>query len=151
VSSYLDYLEGAFLVRRLPPLQRSLPKRLTKSPKLHWRDTGLLHALLGVRTQEDLLGQPWVGASWEGFVLEQALSVLNARGIDLILEIPGARWAIEVKLSSSPSPEDLQRLARPANWIGATRRVLVSRTRPVESDRGISTNLRGLLTRLKAL
>lgn len=59
VNSYLDYLEGAFLIRRLPPYLPNLGKRLTKAPKVFWRDTGLLHALLGVTDRDDLLARPW--------------------------------------------------------------------------------------------
>ena len=64
VNSYLDYLEGAFLVRRLPAYRANIRKRLVKRPKVYWRDTGLLHALLNVSDQAALLSQPWVGASW---------------------------------------------------------------------------------------
>jgi len=73
-SSYMDYLEGAFLIRRLPAYHASIRKRLVKSPKVYWRDTGLLHALLNLVRGRDLLDQPWVGASWEGFVIEQILA-----------------------------------------------------------------------------
>jgi len=80
VQSYLDYLEGVFLIRRLPPFfANNFPKRLTKAPKIYWRDTGLLHALLGYGTQADLLAQPWVGASWEGWIIEQIISTRLAR------------------------------------------------------------------------
>ena len=74
VNNYVDYLEGAFLVRRLPPYFANIRKRVIKRPKLYWRDTGLLHALLNVRDRDTLLNQPWVGASWEGFVIEQILA-----------------------------------------------------------------------------
>ena len=73
-SSYMDYLEGAFLIRRLPAYHASIRKRLVKSPKVYWRDTGLLHALLNLVRGRDLLDQPWVWASWEGFVIEQILA-----------------------------------------------------------------------------
>lgn len=144
VNSYLDYLEGAFLIRRLPSYQANIRKRLIKSPKVYWRDSGLLHALLNVTSKHALVAQPWVGASWEGFVVEQALGVLSARGrhfeayyfrtsdqqeLDLVLDFGNELWAIEVKLTSSPTPEDMARLDKAADLINAARRVLVSQVR----------------------
>jgi predicted AAA+ superfamily ATPase len=141
VNSYVDYLEGAFLIRRLPSYHANIKKRLVKSPRVYWRDTGLLHALLNVVNQQSLLEQPWVGRSWEGFVIEQILGLLEARGrrhdafylrtsdgmeIDLVLQIDGEVWAIETKLTSSPSPHDLSRLDAIANLIEADRRFLIS-------------------------
>ncbi len=79
VSSYVDYLVGAFLIRRLPPYQANIRKRLVKSAKVYWRDSGLLHALLNVPDAATLLDQPWVGASWEGFVIEQILALWAPR------------------------------------------------------------------------
>ena len=143
VNTYTDYLTGAFLVRLLPPFESNVRKRVTRSPKLHWRDSGLLHAVLQVPDQRFLLSQPWVGASWESFVAEQTLGLLAALGpahagyhfragdrneIDLVLEIDGEVWAIESKLTTSPSPHDLARLDRSAELIGASRRFLVSQT-----------------------
>jgi hypothetical protein len=165
VNSYVDYLEGAFLVRRLRPFAANLGKRLARREKLYWRDSGLVHALLGARSTDALLAQPWVGASWEGYVIEQVLSTLAALGrrvepwyfrtsdgleIDLLAEVNGERWAIEVKLTSQPDPHDLARLNRAADLVGATRRVLVSRTRrSTFTDRQISTGLRPLLEHLR--
>ncbi|MFI5380148.1 MAG: ATP-binding protein, partial [Tepidisphaerales bacterium] len=77
VNHYLDYLVGAFLIRRLPPYFVNLGKRVVKSPKVYWRDSGLLHAVLNVTAEEDLLDQPWIGASWEGFVIEQVLAAIQ--------------------------------------------------------------------------
>lgn len=161
VNGYLDYLLGAFLVRRLPSFHVNVGKRLVKSPRVYWRDTGLLHALMGVGDEDALLAQPWVGASWEGFVIEQILGELGARGvdaqayyfrtsdqyeIDLLLDAAGERWAIEVKLTSAPGPGDMDRLNRAADLAGASRRVLVTRTaRPVGTGREISTNLDGVV------
>lgn len=166
VSSYLDFLEGAFLVRRLAPYHGNIRKRLTKSPKIYWRDSGLVHALLGAATMDELLSRPWVGASWEGFVVEQVLGTLSAAGIeanpcflrtsdgykiDLVLELAGQRWAIEVKLSTSPGPDDLARLETAASLIDAGRRVLLSQTpRTVGSPATVSTNLPALLKLLRA-
>ena len=165
VNSYLDYLEGAFLIRRLSPYRPNIRKRLVKSPKVYWRDQGLLHALLNVTDEKALLSQPWVGASWEGFVIEQAIGVLNTAGrlfeafffrtsdqheIDLVLELDGELWAIEVKLTASPGPGDMARLDKAADLIGATRRYLVSKTkRTVGGIKRASCNLPWLLEKLK--
>jgi uncharacterized protein len=165
VDSYLDYLVGAFLIRRLPSYQVNIRKRLVKSPKIYWRDSGLLHALLNVADDRALLVQPWVGASWESFVIEQVLGELSARGrnvapyyfrtsdgheLDLVLDFGVERWAIEVKLTASPRPSDLNRLDKVADMIGVTRRFLVSQTaRSAGDDHRASCNLPGLLKRLR--
>ena len=132
-----------------------------------WRDTGLLHALLGAPDEESLLAQPWVGASWEGHVIEHAIGALEARGtpfeafhfrtsdqheIDLVLELAGGRWAIGVRLTSAPTTDDLRALDRRADLIGASRRLLVSHTRePAGNERRASCDLAGLLERLAAV
>jgi len=144
VNAYLDHLEGAFLIRRLPPFQPNLRKRLVKAPRLYWRDSGVLHALLRLPTDDDLRAQPWAGASWEGFVIEQILTARAARGescdayffrshdgyeADLVLETGREREVIEIKLTSGPGPEDLARLGKVAGMIKATRQVLLCRVR----------------------
>lgn len=165
VSSYVDYLEGAFLIRRLPPYAANLKKRLVRSPTLYWRDTGLLHALLRVRTHDELLVQPWAGASWEGFVIEQVLGTIGALGgrvdpyflrtsdgheIDLLLDLGKERWAIETKLTSSPHPEDLARLNKVADLVRARKRILVSRTaESAVGDTQVSCHLPALLEILR--
>lgn len=141
VNSYLDFLEGAFLLRRLPPWLPNLKKRLVRSPRVYWRDSGLLHALLGVREAGELLHQPWVGASWEGFVIGQVVEFLAARGVtvaphyfrtadgyevDLVFKLGRRLWAVEVKLTSSPAQTDFARFDAAADLIGADRRVLVA-------------------------
>lgn len=123
--------------------------RLVKRPKVYWRDSGLLHALLDVSDRTALLNRPWVGASWEGFVIEQILTQLKAQGfpfqaayfrtsdqqeLDLVLELQGETWAIEVKLSSSPGPDDFAKLQKSADLIGASRRFLVSQTHQPSGD-----------------
>lgn len=161
VNSYLDYLVGAFLVRVLPPYESNLRKRLVKSPKVYWRDSGLLHALLNISDEQSLLRQPWVGASWEGFVIEQILSHLAAVGhphraysfrtsdqyeADLVLEFNDTLWVIEVKLSTMPSTGDMDRLDKIADLIGASHRALVSQTPVAAGDgRRTSCDLAGLL------
>jgi predicted AAA+ superfamily ATPase len=166
VSSYLDYFEGAFLVRRLPPFQANIRKRLVKSPKIYWRDSGLLHALMNVDDEQALLAQPWVGASWEGFVIAQILDTLSMNGIhveafhlrtsdghevDLVLDWGRERWAVEVRLTTAPGPGDVHRLNATADLIGAERRFLVSQTREVvEGERAASCNVQWLLERMRA-
>jgi len=141
VNSYLDYLEGAFLIRRLQPYAANVKKRLVKSPKVYWRDSGLLHALLRASDYDHLLSQPWVGASWEGFVIEQIvgfLQHLDCRSvpyffrtsdgweIDLLLDMGSERWAVEIKLTSQPRRDDLARLNKAADAVGAGRRILLT-------------------------
>jgi predicted AAA+ superfamily ATPase len=161
VNSQLDYLEGAFMVIRLPAFASNLKKRLVRSPKLYWRDTGLLHALLGGPNMAGLLTRPWVGASWEGFVIEQILGCLAARGMsctashfrtsdgyegDLLLEIGNERWVIEVKLTAHPSVSDVERLMRVADLARADRAILVTRTKkPAENGSVASVDLAGAL------
>ncbi|MCC7508463.1 MAG: ATP-binding protein [Planctomycetes bacterium] len=161
VNSYLAYLDGAFLIRRLPPYQANIHKRLVKAPKVQWRDTGLLHSILGVASRESLLKQPWVGASWESYVIEQILGTLAATGrtfaayyfrtsdqfeLDLVLEVEAKLWAFEVKLTTAPSTDDMARLNKVADMIDASRRVLVSKTAsPAGDDNTLSTNLESLL------
>ncbi len=166
VNSYLDYLVGAFLIRRLPPYFANIRKRLTKRHKVYWRDSGLLHALLNVADEDDLLNQPWVGASWEGFVIEQILGVLAQSGrpfdayffrtsdqheIDLVLALGSSRWAVEVKLTSLPAPDDLESLNKAADMIRADKRVLVSRvSETTEGREQVSCNLPWLLEHLES-
>ena len=117
VTRYIDLLVDLLLVRRLPPLTANVGKRLVKSPKVYIRDSGLVHALLGVPTLTALAGHPVVGRSWEGFVIETLLAVLPWRAsaffyrtsagaeIDLVIEHgDGERWAIEIKRSLSARP-----------------------------------------------
>jgi len=119
ITSYVDLLKDLLLLRKLPPFHANVKKRLVKSPKVYVRDSGLLHALLGIRKHDDLLGHPIAGASWEGFVMESLMAVIpehtkasfyrTATGveIDLVLEFGGTTgtWAIEVKRSESAKLE----------------------------------------------
>lgn len=115
VRHYLDLLEGLYLVRSLPPWSRNAGKRLVKSPKVYWRDSGLLHSLAGIDDLEHLLGHPLCGHSWEGYCLEQIMSLLPksvscshyrthaGAEIDLVIETPaGEVIAIEIKRTLSP-------------------------------------------------
>jgi uncharacterized protein len=148
VQNYLDYLEGAFLIRRLPPFfANNFPKRLTKSPKLYWRDSGLHHALMGLSASSDLLDQPWVGASWEGWIIEQIIATRQATGesfrpyyfrtqdgleCDLVIESGNQRELIEIKLSSQVATEDFRKLEKIAHLVQATRQVMITRIRDDE-------------------
>lgn len=118
VSRYLDLLEDLLLVRRLFPFRANVGKRLVKSPRIYVRDTGIVHALLGLDDLEAVLGHPVVGGSWEGFVVETLLGATQGRvkpwffrtaggaEVDLLLEMPnGKRWAIEIKRSLAPKPD----------------------------------------------
>ncbi|MBK5941050.1 ATP-binding protein [Halochromatium roseum] len=118
VNRYLDLLVDLLLVRRLAPYHVNVGKRLVRSPKLYLRDAGLVHALLRLPTREALLGHPVVGASWEGFVIEnligcapdgtQASFYRTAVGaeIDLLLALPnGETWAVEIKRGLAPTPD----------------------------------------------
>lgn len=113
VRSYIDTFEQTFLMRVLEPFSANIKKRLVKSPKIYIRDTGLLHALLDIETQNDLLGHPVYGPSWETFVIENILAVCpdwrasfyrTSAGaeIDLVLEKGSARIAVECKASTAP-------------------------------------------------
>ena len=117
VSRYTDLLVDLLLVRRLQPYLTNVGKRLVKSPKVYIRDSGLLHALLNINAFDALQGHPVVGASWEGFAIENLINAappLTVPGfyrtsggaeIDLVLELPGGeRWAIEVKRSRAAKP-----------------------------------------------
>lgn len=117
VTTYLDLLVDLLLVRRLQPRLANVGKRQVRSPKTYVRDSGLLHALLGLGDKEALLGHPVLGASWEGYVIENLIALAPERvepsfyrtsggaEIDLILRWPeGREWAVEVKRSLSPQP-----------------------------------------------
>lgn len=113
IRSHLDLLAETFMVRLLPPLLPNLKKRLVKSPRIYLRDSGILHSLLDIENEDDLLGHPARGSSWEGMVIENILgefrdwrgyfyrSVAGAE-IDLVLEKARTRIAVECKLSTAP-------------------------------------------------
>ena len=121
VAAWLDLMVQMLLVRRLPPWHANLGKRLVKSPKVYVRDSGLVHALLGIPDTEALLGHPVAGASWECFVIENIINTAASRGrpvqasfyrsiagaeIDLLLTWPdGTTWAVEIKRSLAPKLE----------------------------------------------
>ena len=115
VTRYVDLLADLLLVRRLPPLRANIGKRLVKAPKVYVRDSGLVHALLGIPSLDALAGHPVVGQSWEGFAVETLVAALRwpslasfyrtsgGAEIDLVIDFgTGERWAIEVKRSLAP-------------------------------------------------
>jgi len=117
LSKYLDILEGSFLIHRLPPFFINTTKRLVRSPKLYFRDTGLLHNLLQIKDLTNLHGSIFHGSSWEGYVIEQIMlsagkawqyDFYRTHGgaeTDLVLSQPGGKKAvIEIKYSVDPTP-----------------------------------------------
>ena len=115
VRRYLDLLTSVFMVRQLQPWHENIAKRQVRSPKVFISDSGLLHALLGLTTREDVLSHPTVGASWEGFVVQQVIHLLGARPeqcyhwsthsgaeLDLLISAGNRRYGFEVKRSEAP-------------------------------------------------
>ncbi|WP_349039118.1 ATP-binding protein [Pseudotabrizicola sp. 4114] len=136
IGRYLDLLVDLMLVRRLMPWHENVGKRLVKSPKIYVRDSGLLHALLGLGSLESLLGHPVVGGSWEGFCLETLIAAAPAgtetffyrtsagAELDLVLRLPGGEiWAIEIKRTTAPKVSRGFHLA--IEDINADRHILV--------------------------
>ena len=124
VRSYLDKLTDALVVRQLKPWHENLSKRQVKAPKIFIRDSGLLHALLNLATQRDLEGHPKLGASWEGFVIDQIVQQLDVRPdetyhwrthqgaeLDLLIVRGGLRLGFEVKRTVAPALTPSMRLA----------------------------------------
>jgi predicted AAA+ superfamily ATPase len=118
VAHYLDLMVDLLLVRRLPPRLANAGKRLVRSPRVYVRDSGLLHALLGLDDKEAVLGHPVAGPSWEGLAIENLAAVAGREAeasfyrtsggaeIDLVLGWPdGREWAVEIKRSLAPKLE----------------------------------------------
>jgi hypothetical protein len=164
VRRYLDLLSGMFMIRQLPPWHANLKKRQVKAPKIYFRDTGLLHQLLGIRSEQELLSHPKCGASWEGYVIEETLKALepdeawfwathNGAEIDLILRKDGRRLGVECKRVDAPrltpsmriALEDLK-LERIAVVYPGTRRYrLAERVEAVPLD-AVAEGMRGLFS-----
>ncbi len=113
IISYLDILSGTFMVRRLQPWFENISKRQVKAPKLFIRDSGLLHSLLDIPDRHHLMGHPRLGASWEGFALEQVLRVVGLNDVyfwrthggaelDLFFLKNGQRYGVEFKFNEAP-------------------------------------------------
>ena len=119
---YLDILTGAFTVRALPPWFANVRKRQVRSPKIYLRDTGLLHTLLGLDTTAAVAGHPKVGASFEGFAIEQLAGAFHTRGLhfwathggaelDLLATLRGRHYGFECKLADAPGTTRSMRVA----------------------------------------
>ena len=136
VARYIDLLCDLMLVRRLPAWHGNVGKRLVRAPKVYVRDSGIVHALLGLPNLESVLGHPVAGASWEGFVVEQLLNAApqaeasfyrtsHGAEADLVLSFRnGTAWVVEIKRSSAPTVSKGFHLA--AADVGATRKLLVA-------------------------
>ena len=152
LNRYIDPLVNLLLVRRLPPWSGNVGKRLVRSPRLYLRDSGIVHALLGLRRLEDVLAHPVAGGSWEGFVIENLLTAAPAwvqpffyrtqagAEVDLVLEIdPATRWAIEIKRSVSP-PTPSKGFHTACDDLEAQRRIVVyGGTRAFPQPNGVET------------
>ena len=125
VRSYLDHLDSALVVRQLQPWHENISKRQVKSPRVYLRDSGLLHALLNLPSQRDMEGHPKVGASWEGFAIEQVIRLVDAAPeecyfwathagaeLDLLVLQGGRRLGFEVKLTTAPRLTRSMHIAR---------------------------------------
>lgn len=119
---YLDIMSGAYIIRQLQPWYENLGKRLVKSPKIYFRDSGIFHTLSGIRSFNQLSSSPLFGASWEGFAIEQIVSVYGSRNVffwgtqagaelDLLLLQSGKRIGFECKVTESPSTTKSMRSA----------------------------------------
>ena len=163
VSSDIDILVDLLLVRRLEPWHANVKKRLVKSPHFYIRDSGILHRLLGIGDYNSLLSNPVLGKSWEGFVIENILSVLpnhveayfyrTAAGaeIDLLLKLSGKElWAIEIKSSVAPKIRKGFHLA--CEDVKATRKYVIYGGEdefPIAKDTTV-LSLKGMLVKLQA-
>jgi predicted AAA+ superfamily ATPase len=140
VNRYVDILEQTFLVRKLPPFSASIRKRLVKSPKVYFRDTGLLHYFLGIPDEPTLEVHPARGLSWEAFIIDQLISAFQrfapgsqaffwrtAQGeeVDLLMDVGGRRVPLEIRLHSAPTPQEAQGLRRCMQDLGLSRGYLI--------------------------
>jgi len=120
--AYLDALEQTYMIRRLLPWQANLGKRLVKTPKIYFRDSGLFHTLCGIPSAAELLTHPKLGASWEGFALEEIIqarqpdqtwfyAVHSGSELDLLMEVSGKRIGVEFKRADAPTATRSMHLA----------------------------------------
>lgn len=125
VRHYLDILTGTFMIRRLSPWHENMGKRQVKSPKIYFRDSGLYHTLLGLQSEEALLHHPKLGASWEGFAVEEIIrqtratpeevyfwGTHNEAELDLLIVRDGKRIGYEVKYTAEPRITKAMRIAQ---------------------------------------
>lgn len=153
IQRYIELFEGMYLIRRLRPYHSNLNKRLRKSPTLYFRDAGLVHALLSIRSPLELSRHPIYGFSWEGFALEQVIRVLGLRPeeecytysvhsgdeMDLVVERGGQRFGFEFKASTSPGTT--------ASMINSIRDLKLSKVyviHPGEQDYSLSDSIQAV-------
>lgn len=128
VRRYLDILSGVFMIRQLFSWHANLKKRQVKAPKVYLRDTGLLHHLLGIRSEKELLMHPKCGASWEGYVIEETLHILrpeeayywathNGAEIDLVMIKDGRMFGVECKRLDAPKLTPSMKIALQDLWL----------------------------------
>lgn len=165
VRRYLDILSGVFMVRQLAPWHANLKKRQVKAPKIYLRDTGLLHQLLGVRNEKELLGHPKSGASWEGYVVEETIKATEPDAayywathggaeIDLVLAKGGRMFGVECKRIDAPQMtpsmrtalEDLQLERIAVVYPGTRRYALGKRVAAVPLD-AVAEGMKGLFSK----
>ena len=136
VSHYIDILTDLLLIRRLEPWHTNVKKRLVKSPRYYVRDSGILHRLLGINSYDTLLSNPVLGKSWEGFAVENILSVLPSRAesyfyrtaagaeVDLVIKMPSSEiWAIEIK--HGVAPKIGKHYSQTCNDVGAAHKYIL--------------------------
>ncbi|MGD8912659.1 MAG: ATP-binding protein [Candidatus Thiodiazotropha sp.] len=136
VSHYIDILTDLLLLRRLEPWHANVKKRLVKSPRYYVRDSGILHRLLGINSHDALLSNPVLGKSWEGFAVDNILSILPSRAesyfyrtaagaeIDLVIKMPSNEiWAIEIKYGVAPKVG--KHYNQTCNDVGATHKYVL--------------------------
>lgn len=145
---YLDLLSGLYLVRQLQPWYENLKKRQVKAPKIYVRDSGVLHALLGVPGERDIMAHPKVGSSWEGFAIEETIRAVrpdaayfwathSGAELDLLLIVRGRRYGVEVKFQDAPRLTPSMRVA--LDDLGLERlTVLYPGDRRYELSRGVA-------------
>jgi predicted AAA+ superfamily ATPase len=162
IRRYLDILSGVFMARQLLPWHANLKKRQVKAPKIYFRDTGLLHYLLGIRSEKDLLGHPKSGASWEGYVIEETIKAIEPEEsyywathggaeIDLVLVKEGRLLGVECKRMDAPrmtpsmvtAREDLKLEQIAVVYPGTKRYSLGERVTAVPLE-AVSDGMRGL-------
>lgn len=167
VRRYLDLLAGAYMIRQLKPWHENLSKRQVKAPKVYVRDTGLLHALLGVHTEGQLLAHPKSGASWEGYAIEETIRAIQpdetyfwathqGAELDLLLFKDGRRLGVEAKRADAPvltrsmriALEDLK-LERLAVLYPGSRRYALSERVAVVPIAAVAEGMRGIFPRSK--
>lgn len=136
INQYLDIFTDLLLVRKLKPWHTNVKKRLVQSPRYYIRDSGIQHCLLGINSHDDLLSNPILGKSWEGFVIENIHSVLPKRAetyfyrtsagaeIDLVIKLPAQEiWAVEIK--SGVAPKINKNFGKTCEDVGATQKFVI--------------------------